>query len=146
VQRLSLDADRAAQSADEQGRDCGTEIPQILAEYHRGRRRRNRRDRQLRPRGRDVNELDSPVPEGALRLGGHRPLGRLEIDPNSSTLPADPDAVLSQRCGGLAGQRERVGLPQVGLVPAVLDPRCEPDLVEQFHHLPCRGIDDLDVA
>ena len=145
MQRFVLDAHRAAESTHEQRRHCRAEIAQILAEHDRSGRRRDRRDRQLRAGGGDVHELEAAVPEGALRLGRDRPLRRLEVDANHPAVSPDSYPLLAERRGGLLRERQGVHVPQVGLVAAGLDPRREPELVEQLDHLPGRGVDDLDV-
>ena len=86
------------------------------------------------------------MPEGALRQGRDGTLGRLEVDADRPALPRYSHSVFPERRGGFPRERQGVGVPQVGLVAAGLDPGGEPKLVEQLDHLLCRRLDDPDVA
>ena len=84
--------------------------------------------------------------ERALRQRGDGALGRLVVDANGPALAVDPDALFTQQCRGRADQIERVGLAKTRLVTAGLDPRRQPELVQELDHLRGGRFDHLDVT
>ena len=146
MQGLTRELDRAALRAEQPHCDRGAEVTEVLAEQHGRRRRRNRRELELRTADGELHLLEPPVAE---RTPGERrdcPLGRVGVDLDPRAFAGDLHALLAEPGRGRLRELERVQLPAHRLVAPRLDPRAERKLVEQVGHLAGSRGDHLEVA
>ena len=101
-------------------------------------------DRELGAGDRDDDLVEPAVAERARRELPQRRRRRVAVDAHGRALAVGAHAVdLAER---LARQLERVDVLHVRLLAAGLDPRGEPEVVEQLGELVRRRVDHLDVA
>ncbi len=92
-----------------------------------------------------LDAVDAAVPRRAESQRSERPLDPLAVGPQRSALAGSGGALADQR-GRLVDELARVRVDELGLVPPVLDPCDEREVLEQLRHLLRSGEDHLDVA
>ncbi len=123
----------------------GSEVLELLAEDHRCRVTDHGRDDDLGLLGAKLDAVDAAVPRRAESKRSERPLDPRTVGPQRGALAGRGGALADQR-GRLVDELARVRVDELRLVPPVLDPRDEREILEQLRQLLRSGEDHLDVA
>ena len=141
---IAFECDRAANRFDDTPSRRGAEILEVFPEQDRARLRAHRpNDDRGTVRG-QIDALQGPMPKSTARQRGERALDRLSVDPHCAAVTRRM-GLFARPGSSRSNELESVRLDEIRLVAASLDPRDEPEVVQQFANLLRSGLDHPDV-
>jgi GTP cyclohydrolase IV len=144
-QTIAYELDSAAGRLDEASGRRRAEVLQVVAEDDGPDVFEHGRDRNRGSLRGHLNLLEAAVAKRAPGKSRQPALGRVPIDEDRRTRPTG-DRLLPQATRGGLRQLERVRLGHIRRVATGLDPRCQPEVVQDLRQLAGGGLDHLDVT